>query len=110
MTRDQKLMAIAGALIVLGLMAALPSLRRSPAAANLPDGAWWICSNNECKHEFVMSAREISNWQHDHYGEPIPCPKCGHAPAQRALKCKECGTVYPALNATQCPKCGAKPE
>src|SRR5215471_13009636 len=73
---------------------------------NFPDGTYWICSEPTCKTEFSLTMTQLSDHHEKHYGQPVPCPKCGK-PAIRADKCKHCGRIYPMdRNSVVCPFCG----
>src|SRR3954453_9969507 len=64
-------------------------------AANTPDapaGLSYLCNAG---HSFTMTMKQVSDYQRDHYGEKIACPKCGSKETQRANKCAKCGEIYP---------------
>ena len=110
MSKDQRLMALGGGMVVLAVAIGFFTIRRPANNANFPDGVWWICENPNCKNEFVLTTRQLSDYYKDHYGEALRCPKCGQATVVRAQKCHHCGFVFPAEGARTCPKCGAKIE
>lgn len=75
--------------------------------ANFPDGKIYVCDDDACNHVFNMSMTELSEHHKAHYGEPIPCPKCGKTPAHPAVKCPHCDTVsIEQRGGENCPKCG----
>lgn len=108
MSRDRLLLG-GGGVIVVALVLLFAWHHRSANTPDQPNGTWWICQNPNCKAEFNLTSKQISDWSLHHYGEPKHCPKCNGTDVIRAYKCPQCGTVYPAEGATQCPKCGAKP-
>ncbi|MEX2215929.1 MAG: hypothetical protein WD768_17590, partial [Phycisphaeraceae bacterium] len=74
--------------------------------ANFPDGTYWICSKPDCKHEFNLSMKALSDHHEHHYGDPIPCPKCGTAGAVPASLCPHCRKIYrTSTSSTVCPHC-----
>ena len=80
--------------------------RQSATSQNFPEGTWWVCTNKDCKHEFNLSVKQLSEHHKAHYGEPIPCPKC-KSRAIRADKCLHCGKIFVArLDDIKCPHCG----
>ena len=106
MQRDRLFMIGGGAVLVIGIL--FVAWKYHPANnADFPNGTWWICENPACKNEFSMTTTQISDWHVKHYGEPMPCPKCGEHHIIRAFKCQKCSTVFPAEGARVCPKCGA---
>ncbi|MDB5291035.1 MAG: hypothetical protein JWL69_2276 [Phycisphaerales bacterium] len=109
MNRDRLFLA-AGAAVVIGVAIVVAGRWRPANNANFPNGTWWICQNPACKAEFSMSSKELGEWHAKHYGDPLPCPKCGQTNVIRAEKCEKCGRVYPAQGAVACPNCGHKPE
>lgn len=87
-------------------VAAYFALRPSHNDANFPQGTWWLCKS--CGAAFPMTMKQLSDHNQQHYGEPIPCPKCGKTDTVRAQKCPKCGKVYELTRNTQkCPACGA---
>jgi len=82
-------------------------LYRPANDANFPTGTDWLCMNPSCKTAFNLSIKQLAQYNHDHIGEPVKCPKCGTA-AMRAEKCQHCGKVFPMPRDAQhvCPYCG----
>jgi predicted RNA-binding Zn-ribbon protein involved in translation (DUF1610 family) len=109
MNRD-RLILVGGAVVVIIAISAVAMRWHAANNANFPHGTWWICQNPSCKAEFSMSSRELGQWHAAHYGDPLPCPKCGQTNVIRAEKCQNCGTVYPSRGTTVCPHCGRPPE
>ena len=97
--------------IVIGgvvLVAVLVWMLYSPANnANFPNGTEWVCQNPTCKNGFNLSINQLAQYNAEHRGEPIKCPKCG-SPAVRAEKCVNCGKYFPAAPGSdhRCPFCG----
>lgn len=81
-------------------------LRSNPNSADVPDGTHWICKTNG--HHFDLTLRQLSDHYKAHFGEPVPCPKCGATDTIRANRCPKCGEYYPMTRGGQppCPKCG----
>jgi hypothetical protein len=76
--------------------------------ANLPDGAWYICGDAACRHEWNMSIKELNAHYEATYGQARtqpPCPKCGKTDSVRADQCKSCGKVSLANQGLNCPIC-----
>ena len=78
-----------------------------------------LCMNEECGADFEMSAEEYREqmMQGGMMGPgpmaqtPIECPECGMRSAFRAVKCKECGTIFMQDYTSgdfpdRCPECG----
>jgi len=71
----------------------------------------WMCSDNECKHVFTLTSKEIEAARS---AEPQPwppafCSKCKERTAYQTLKCEKCGTLYFSQevkgSSGACPKC-----
>jgi hypothetical protein len=74
---------------------------------NFPDGAFYICANPACKHEFGMTMKQVGEHHEKHWGDPIPCPKCKESRTIRAERCPHCGKIYPKpRDVMPCPSCG----
>jgi DNA-directed RNA polymerase subunit RPC12/RpoP len=97
--------------IVIGglvLVALLAWVLYTPANnSNFPGGTDWLCMNPSCATSFNLSIKQLAEYNKDHIGEPIKCPKCG-TEAVRAEKCTHCGKVFPMPRDAQhrCPYCG----
>lgn len=77
----------------------------SPNNADNPNGTSWLCQNNVCKNEFILTVKQLSDHHKAHYGQPPACPKCGKE-ASRASRCANCGKTSPLrLNTNLCPHC-----
>lgn len=74
---------------------------RSSGSIAAPSETLWMCSNG---HQFTLTARQLSGFYANHYGEAVTCPTCG-APAQRAVKCPHCGNVVAPGTERLCPVC-----
>jgi len=37
----------------------------------------WKCTKPECGQTFHLTVKQLSDFYKVHYGEPLPCPKCG---------------------------------
>src|SRR5688572_23124833 len=80
--------------------------REGENTPNAPDGTFWICSNDQCKHEFNLSVADLADHHEKHYGEPVPCPKC-KKPAVRAEQCPHCKKILATgRGVVKCPSCG----
>jgi hypothetical protein len=53
--------------------------------ANFPDGTFWICDNPQCGEQFTLTMKQLDEHHAKHYGEPLPCPKCGKTHVSRAM-------------------------
>jgi hypothetical protein len=93
--------AVAGGVLLIGVIV-WASLRASPnPSAPLPDGAPWICKNG---HVFTLTGQQLTDHFKNHAEEPVLCPTCG-APADRAVKCPHCGNVVVPGTDHLCPVC-----
>jgi len=79
--------------------------------ADFPDGTFWLCSNPKCNAETVLTMKQLGDHHAKHYGQPIPCPKCG-AELLRADRCPDCKKLYPQQRniAPLCPYCKKPPS
>jgi hypothetical protein len=77
-----------------------------------------LCMNQECRMDFELSSKEYSEqiMQGGMMGPgpmaqtPIECPECSMRSAFRAVKCKECETIFMQDYTSgdfpdRCPKC-----
>lgn len=101
---DKKTLGVGVAVGLVVLVVAVAAFHRPANSVAHPQGTYWTCDNG---HSFLMTTSELSDFHTKHYGERIPCPKCGSRKTVRAYKCPSCGTVYPAHDAKKCPQCGA---
>lgn len=67
-----------------------------------------ICTNKDCGYIFEVTAKKGKT-------QPFLCPECGEKKAYLAMKCYDCGEIFPAMIANpkeghQCPNpyCGSK--
>lgn len=103
---DKKKVLIIGAIALVLVGAAYYFLWRPSNNQNFPEGTLWICQNEGCKAEFTMTMSELGEHYKNHYGEPVPCPKCGKAQTVRAERCPQCQKVFAQARGTQvCPYC-----
>lgn len=76
--------------------------------ANLPEGAWYQCTDGSSPHAFHLTVKELSDHFEANYGKPDSqpkCPTCGKS-AQAAFKCASCGKMTPrTANTSQCAHC-----
>jgi hypothetical protein len=87
------------------------TVRPSQNTPDVPNGLAFIC--NQCKNHFTKTMKELSDWQMEHRGEKVPCPKCKSQDVISAWRCPKCGEFYPktaGAGQAKCPKCGAPPE
>jgi hypothetical protein len=102
--KEKLLWGVAVVLLASGAVGAWSYLRNTNNA-NFPNGLLFVCSDDKCGHQFTMTTHEFGQFQEKHYGEDVPCPKCGKK-AVKALKCPHCGAVSPMTrDLTECPKC-----
>jgi hypothetical protein len=96
----------AGVIAVVVVVAlAVYAMWRPANNANFPEGTDWICTNQACKTTFKLTMKQLGEHHKAHYGEPVPCPKCGQR-AIRADKCAFCGKIYPQIQGNNfCPYC-----
>lgn len=76
--------------------------------ANLPDGAWYQCTDQASPHSFHLSVKQLNEHFETHYGKPDSqpkCPTCGKM-GQAAFQCATCGkmTIRTATT-THCTHC-----
>ncbi len=64
-----------------------------PGANNktFPNGLDFICPNG---HEFNMTVSQMNEFYEKHYGEEVPCPKCGATPCRRAVRDPKTGKLH----------------
>ncbi len=107
----KKLILGISALAILLLSVVIWSRSRSDTTAIAPTSDfYYICKS--CNNHFGMSNSQLNAFQSKHYGEPVPCPKCGSTELIHAVKCAKCGEIYPEPQRgadPACPKCGHKP-
>ena len=67
-----------------------------------------ICTNKNCGHIFKVTFKKGKT-------QPFLCPKCGEKKAYLAIKCYECGEIFPSMipnpkEGLECPNphCGSK--
>jgi rRNA maturation protein Nop10 len=106
MTQQQKQIVIGGGAVILLITGIVYWFWRPANNANMPNGTWWICTNNACKNEFSLTMSQLSDHHEKHYGQPVHCPKCDSV-AIKADKCPSCGKVFVMQrNNNRCPACG----
>ena len=106
--KQKLVMALIVVVVVAGVAAAWWYWR--PANnANFPDGTFWVCSNQQCKAELVLTMKQLGQHEEKHYGQPITCSKCGKEMV-RANRCPKCSKFYPQVRNVEpvCPYCKAK--
>ncbi len=83
------------------------SLRRPANSASFPEGTDWLCTSPQCSTGFNLSIKQLADYNEEHAGERIKCPKCGTA-AIRAEKCQHCAKHFPMVRdgPHRCPFCG----
>ena len=110
MTSNQRniaIVAIVGAVLAVG---AFVWFRDPAGAVNAPGGTWWLCQNDQCKHEYNLTLAQVSDHHSRNYGKPMACPKCKQTKVARAEKCPHCGKVYPQTRGEMiCPSCKKPP-
>jgi hypothetical protein len=83
------------------------SVSERRAHADFPEGTFWVCG--QCGQGFVKTIDELAAFYTENPDAQIPCLKCGHVPAVRALRCSHCGrfSARPARTsrAVSCPHC-----
>jgi len=105
----RKWLMIGGILIVTCLVgySAWSSFHKPANSVDLPNGTFWVCK--KCGNHFAMTEKALNEHQAEHYGEPLPCPKCGSTDLIRSIRCQKCGEYYPMDrrgSELKCPKCG----
>jgi hypothetical protein len=104
--KKQKLTYGAVIVVIVGAVLTVWAMRGQPNNANFPEGTDWLCLNPACKNHFKLTMHELGEHHRLHYGQPVPCPKCGQR-ADRAEVCKSCGKVFQQMRGmTNCPYCG----
>ncbi|MCY2953861.1 MAG: hypothetical protein NTU53_18100 [Planctomycetota bacterium] len=107
MTRSQEKIVM-GSVVVLAVFAiGYGAWKWRPANnQNYPDGTFWVCQNPACKNEFVLTVKELGEFQDKHYGQPVMCPKCKQQNTIGAERCPSCKKfVSRAQRAATCPYC-----
>lgn len=78
--------------------------------ANLPDGAWYQCSDPATPHEFNLTVKQLDAHYQANYGKEDmrpPCPTCAK-PGIRASKCASCSRLtLQTSRLDKCSHCGA---
>lgn len=110
---DRKKLVLSITAVVAIILALTIWLKSRPGASAIAptDDFYYICKS--CNNHFGMSNSALNAFQKAHYGEPMPCPKCGSTELIHAIKCTKCGEIYPEGNRGDdppCPKCGHKPS
>ncbi len=94
------------------------------AVALLARGAWWyfdseqsapgmnargyayVCNGKSCGHVFFLSQAEMRAHQEKHYGQAVPCPKCGKTETVAGIECPHCRKISPSRRGERtCPGC-----
>lgn len=102
----ERIITIATIVLLLAVVGTFAWKWRPANNANAPDGVFYMCSNQGCKHEWNMTMRELSDHHEKNYGQPVPCPKCGDKKSFRAEKCVHCGKMFPLSREPRpCPHC-----
>jgi DNA-directed RNA polymerase subunit RPC12/RpoP len=109
---DRKKVALSITAVVALVLALTIWMKSRPGAAAIAptNDFYYICKH--CDNHFGMSNAALNSFQKDHYGEPLPCPKCGSTELIHAIRCTKCGEIYPEERGGDppCPKCGHKPS
>ncbi len=72
-----------------------------------PEGHFFLCEDADCAEAFTLTVKEFGRHHEEHWGDPVPCPKCG-AKAANAEKCSRCDRPFPVVRYGQqavCPRC-----
>jgi hypothetical protein len=81
--------------------------RPASGSGGFPNGIVWICQNKECGNTFRMTEKEMAAHYQKHYGQPVPCPKCGKTDVARGMECPHCKkTFLKPRGESNCPACG----
>ena len=78
--------------------------------ADNPHGILYLCK--DCKHEFVLTVKQLEAHHKANWGEPVPCPKCGGTNTTQAIRCVHCGRVFEYDRTAEeiiCPYCKKNP-
>ena len=106
----KKAISIAAVVVVLACVGYFAWNWRPANNANAPDGTLWMCTKKDCKHEFHLTLRELSDHHEKNYGQPVPCPKCGDKKTVRGQKCVHCQKlIVMTPDPRPCPFC-KKPQ
>jgi hypothetical protein len=108
-SKQQRLVAGAIVVLVVGGAAIAIWKWRPSNNANLPDGTFWVCGNDQCRHEFAMTLAQFSDYKEKHPGAPVVCPKCGKD-AVGANRCSSCNRMFPKGRGKTCPHCNKPVE
>jgi rRNA maturation protein Nop10 len=106
MTQRQKQISMGAGAAIIIVTGILYWFWRPANNANVPNGVWFLCTNDSCRNEFSMTMAQFSDHHAKHYGQPVRCPKCDSV-AIKADKCPYCGKVFVMQrNGDICPACG----
>lgn len=96
---------VIGAVVLVAVLAW--ALYRPANNANFPEGTDWLCQNPQCATSFNLTVKQLAQYNQEHAGEPIKCPKCSTT-SIRGERCQHCGKVFPMPRdaAHRCPYCG----
>ena len=71
--------------VILGVMAIWKTVNpHGDNSADFPDGFFYVCQGQGCGEQFVLTVKELAQHHQKHWGEPVPCPKCGGTKTARA--------------------------
>jgi len=75
--------------------------------SEFPEGLFFLCEDADCEEEFTLTVKEFGRHHEEHWGKPVPCPKCG-GKSVRAEKCPHCERSFKLVRDRQempCPHC-----
>ncbi|KPK41211.1 MAG: hypothetical protein AMK72_15480 [Planctomycetes bacterium SM23_25] len=78
--------------------------------ADNPHGILYLCE--DCRHEFVLTVKQLAAHHKANWGEPVPCPKCRSTKTIQPIRCAHCGRTFRLDRTAQehiCPHCGKSP-
>ena len=90
------IVVVLAAAATLGVMAFWKTLNPyGDNSPNFPDGIFYVCEG--CGEEFVLTVEELGLHHQEHWGEPVPCPKCSGTKTPRAERCPHCRRMFPVV-------------
>lgn len=74
--------------------------------ADNPEGIFFVCG--QCGHGFVLTVKQFEAHHKAHWGQGVPCPKCGAAKPRKGIRCPHCEGIFPHKRGAEkqiCPGC-----
>ena len=108
--KRERIITIATVVLLVAVVGTFAWKWRPANNPNRPEGVYFLCSNQKCRHEWNLTMRELSDHHEKNYGQPVPCPKCGDKKTVRGQKCIHCQKlIVMTPDPRPCPFC-KKPQ